>query len=327
MADQHDEILGKIAEVKKELDEVKKEVSTPKAATSTDLDNKTKEIIEAVKGGKDEKKAWWEAIIEGLGFKDVLAAFKDQTALTSAIPLAIGALGVLLVGKLFDLGKLFNAALEPITRAIGRRRGNASSEGRILTLGDNGLPTFQRRAQAEAAPIIAMAASTLTPTELGNLKSALEAVNPHIRTFNSNVRGMPSNLKMRQAAKALDKLNPAITTADPDKIDQTATKVTELATAVQTYNTHRLDVRELGKVNKAVDKAKPDKIRDIAKATGKLAGALRHFNPSSLPNAATLSTSARAASQLADAGRDVARAFNDLKLAAHRAAQEIAPTT
>ncbi|MFF0472194.1 hypothetical protein [Streptomyces sp. NPDC004284] len=327
MADQHDEILAKIAEVKTELDEVKKEVGTPKAATNTDLDKKTQEIIAAVKEGKDEKKEAWEAVLEGLGFKDMVAAFKDQSSLTSALPLAFGALGVLLIGKIFDLGKLFNAGLEKLTRAIGRARGNAGAEGRILAMTDSGLPWARRRAEAEAAPVIAMAASTLTPTELTNLKSALEAVNPRIRDFNTEARKMPSHRKLTQAGNAIStKLNPAVSAANPTLIGQIAEKLDKLTDAVKEYNTHRLDVGALNKLNKAVDKSNPEKVKDLAKAMGKLVGAQQRFTPGALPDPGQMRTAAQAAKELARAGGDVARAFNDLKLAARRARDEIAPT-
>lgn len=325
MADEHKEILDKIGEVKTELDTVKASVSGPSSstATNTQLDAKTKEIIEAVKGGKDENKAAWEAALEGLGFKDVVAAFKDQSNLTSAIPLAIGALGVLVVGKLFDVGKLFNAGLEKITRAIGRHRGNATSEGRILALSDSGLPTARRRSEAEAAPIIAMARSTLSPTELGNLKSALEDVNPHIRTFNSEARNMPSARTVNGARKAVHDLNPVIVAANPTKIGQVAAKIVELKDAVKEFNQHPFDVKKLEKLNKAVEKSKPVKIGELATQLGHLVTAQQNFQPGHIPDANTMRTAARAAKDLARAGGDVRQAFNGLKTAALNAANAI----
>ncbi|MFD3946876.1 hypothetical protein [Streptomyces sp. NPDC058579] len=223
MADDHAEVLARIGEVKTKLEEVSKAVAAnktppPAAATKAELDAKAKEIIDAVKGGKDENKAWWEALIEGLGFKDVLAAIKDQKDLTSLIPLAIGALGVMMLGKIFDLGKLFNTGLEKVTAKIGRSRGNPNSQGRILALTDSGIPWARPRAEAEAAPIIAMARGALSPTELGNLKDALIDVNPHIRTFNERVANMPSSRALGKTAKGVEKLGLAIDGTDLDRL-------------------------------------------------------------------------------------------------------------
>ncbi|MFJ5706357.1 hypothetical protein [Streptomyces sp. NPDC093105] len=226
MADDHAEVLARIGEVKTKLEEVSKAVNAknppPAAATKAELDAKTKEIIEAVKGGKDEAKAWWEALLEAFGFKDLVGAIKDQKELTSLIPLAIGALGVLLLGKLLDFGKLFNAGLEKATRAWGRRS-NPNSEGRILAMTDSGIPWARPRAEAEAAPIIAMARGALSPEALGRLKDALVDVNPHIRTFNDNVKDMPSSRSLGKTAKGVEKLGTALDTTDLDKLKDVTT--------------------------------------------------------------------------------------------------------
>ncbi|MEU4272971.1 hypothetical protein [Streptomyces sp. NPDC026092] len=222
MADDHAELLARIGEVKTKLEEVSKAVNAnktppPAAATKAELDAKAKEIIDAVKGGKDETKTWWEALLEGLGFKDLLGAIKDQKELTSLIPLALGALGVMMLGKVFDLGKLFNAGFEKLTRKIGRRS-NPASQGRILAMTDSGIPWARPRAEAESAPIIAMARGALSPTALGELKDALVAVNPEIRTFNELVADMPSSRSLGKTAKGVKEIGLAIDNTNLDRL-------------------------------------------------------------------------------------------------------------
>ncbi|MFC9393316.1 hypothetical protein ACFTWS_09165 [Streptomyces sp. NPDC057027] len=321
MADDHKEILDKIAEVKTELDDVQTSVKNPpNAATSAQLDAKTTQILAAVDKGKSEKKEWWEAYLEGLGFKDILGAIKDQTSLTSMLPLAIAGGLAIVFGKVFDFGKLFNAGFEKLTKKIAHLLGRTSSEGRILAMTDSGVPWARRRREAEAAPIIAMAASTLTPTQLNDLKAALEGVNPPIRLFNSRARKLPSARMINGATKAIQGLNPVIAAADPDKIGQ-------VADALNKFDPNKIpDPRKLAKINKVVKDADPQAMKDIAKGAGKLVGVQQHLDPArwqALPKGRTLATAAKSAERLAKAGFEVGRAFDALKTAAVQATSAI----
>ncbi|MFE8939054.1 hypothetical protein ACWDNT_21625 [Streptomyces sp. NPDC000963] len=247
MPDDHAEVLARIGEVKTKLEEVSKAVNAnnkpPAAVTKEELNTKTAEIIAAVKGGKSEAKEWWEALLEGLGFKDALAAIKDQKSLGSMLPLLIGALAVLLVGKMLDLGKIFNAGLEKLTRSIGRRRGDPQAQGRILAMTDSGIPWVRPRAEAEAAPIIAMARGALSPGELNDLKDALVAVNPHIRTFNERIDGMPSGRQLDKAAKGIERLNTALDNTDTLRLKDITKDTGILKSNMEDFAPHKIPLR------------------------------------------------------------------------------------
>ncbi|MEU9295440.1 hypothetical protein [Streptomyces sp. NPDC048266] len=159
-----------------------------------------------------------------------------------------------------------------------------------------------------------------------NLRNQLDQLNPHLQRFNqrapvfsSELGKMPKAGVVEKTAKAVAKVNDAITAAVPTKMGAVASKLVALAEAVEKYKEHDPDSKKLGQINKVVGKSNPTKIEELAKATGKLAGAQRHFDPDKLPNVGNLRTAARAANELAEAGGNVTTAFNNFRLAVQRA--------
>ncbi|WP_225802501.1 hypothetical protein [Streptomyces sp. NK15101] len=164
------------------------------------------------------------------------------------------------------------------------------------------------------------------------LRGQLEAINPHLREFNTQAgpfktafRQMPKASAMVKTADGITRIKNAITGAVPTDITALAKALGKLTGAVKHHDPKKMpDPRKIEKLNLAMADADPDKITAVAKATGKLASAQRHFDPKKLPKARGLESAARAAERLADAGRDVAQAFNTLKIKAQEAAQVMA---
>ncbi|MER5208592.1 hypothetical protein [Streptomyces sp. NPDC002825] len=240
---------------------------------------------------------------------------------SAIVGLMIPAMGVILTAWVVKLQR-------DIQQLPARLMGNTN--GRVLATSNTGRGIrLQNRTDVENREDAAGGNLAAIPrnANFAPLRYQLQLLNPHLDTFNqhapdflTNIDKLPSARAIAKTAKAVEKINLAVTASNP-------TKVGQLADALEKFDPQKTpDHRELDKINKTVAKSNPTKMRELATAVGKLSGAQRHFQPRNLPDAATLSTSARAASQLADAGRNVAQAFNDLKLAARRAAQEIAPT-
>ncbi|MEU2075569.1 hypothetical protein [Streptomyces sp. NPDC013489] len=163
------------------------------------------------------------------------------------------------------------------------------------------------------------------------LRDQLTTLIPHLEKFNSEApkftaefRKLPKDDDLRRAEAAIKKVTDVVALANPEKITALAKALGKLTGAVKHHDPKKIpDPKKLDKLNTAMVGADPAKIREVASATGKLASAQRHFDPKKLPKAGGLASAARSAERLADAGRDVAQAFNTLRLAAQRTAAEI----
>ncbi|MEU8616686.1 hypothetical protein [Streptomyces sp. NPDC048623] len=158
-------------------------------------------------------------------------------------------------------------------------------------------------------------AATLTP-----LREALDGINQKIKDFNTEVRKVPNARSLDKTATAIGKIKLVVS-------DLNVEQVTNAAEALKKFAPEKLpDPGKLVKINKAMDKADPTHMKSVAEATEKLVAAQTHLEPQrwhDLPKAGTLRSAAKAAERLADAGHDVAGAFDALKTAAQQAAAVI----
>ncbi|QES07806.1 hypothetical protein DEJ44_20820 [Streptomyces venezuelae] len=247
--------------------------------------------------------------------------------LASAIAgLMIPAMGVILTAWVVKIQR-------DIQQLPARLLGNA--DGRVLATSDTGRGIrLQNRNDVETREEAAGGGMASIPANANfdALRAQLEALNPHLKEFNTQAgpfktkfKDLPKASAMVKAGSAVEKINAAVKEANPAKIETVAKAIEELVKAVADYDPKKVpDPKKLEKLNKAMVDANPTQIQAMAKATGKLASSQRHFDPKKLPKARGLESAARAAERLADAGRDVASAFNTLKIKAHEAAQEMA---
>ncbi|MFB6621466.1 hypothetical protein ACFCWD_31305 [Streptomyces sp. NPDC056374] len=274
---------------------------------------KSSELFEAF--GLDGVGAAIEKYYEG---HEARLQYAIVAALGLIVPLAIGALLVVFQRKALEI---FRGIQLGIT-------------GRAVVTNEN-QNGFERLTRQEITDREANAgggmASIPRDADFNPLRLQLEALNPHLRDFNTlagpfktKFKDLPKASVMAAAADGVDKINTAVAAANPTQIELVAKAIVKLVDSVKDYNPKKIpDPKKLDKLNTAMAGADPAKIREVASATGKLAGAQRHFDPKKLPKAGGLASAARSAERLADAGRDVAQAFNTLRLAAQRTAAEI----
>lgn len=266
--------------------------------------------------GLDGVAAGVEKIYEGKNFGTIWPYFAS-----AFVGLAIPALGLLLAARSTD-----------IVRNISER-----FLGRIPAVNENGGWSLQNRQAVEQRERRVFNGGTSladipATANFDNLRTQLQQLNPHLEKFNDEApkfttefHKLPKASAVTKAADAVDKIKNAMTGLDTDKITALAKALGKLTGAVKHHDPKKVpDPRKLDKLNAAMAAADPAKIREVATATGKLASAQRHFDPKKLPKAGSLSSAARSAERLADAGRDVAQAFNNLKLKAQEAAQAMA---
>ncbi|MCX5392551.1 hypothetical protein ABZY68_19725 [Streptomyces sp. NPDC006482] len=210
-----------------------------------------------------------------------------------------------------------------------------NTRGRILAINDgNTLPRLQDAQQVRAREEAAGGGMASIPADANfePLRRQLEALNPHLKEFNTQAgpfrtkfKDLPKAGAMTKAADAIDRIKTAVAAFDPPKTELVATAVGKLIEAVKDYDPKKIpDPKKIEKLNAAMVDANPTQIKAMATATGKLASAQRHFDPKKLPKARGLESAARAAERLAKAGGDVAQAFNNLKLKAQETAQALA---
>ncbi|MFJ8106765.1 hypothetical protein [Streptomyces sp. NPDC096132] len=250
------QVLDRIAELKDEISKVKTTLNThvldANNVTDKELTAAKDEIKEAVKKGKDETKTIWEALFESLGLKDFFEAFKQEDFWTKAT-LIIGALGAVIMGKLLDLGKLFNLGFEKLTKLIARRMlGRTNSQGRVLATGESGLPRALSRQQADALSAVNISPTNVTAATLNGLRDALKEVVPEIIKFNDAIRDTPSSGKINRIAKAVEKLKAKLTPDPSQTISGAATAIGALNTKLEHYDANKLPkVNDLRQVQSA----------------------------------------------------------------------------
>ncbi|MET8166946.1 hypothetical protein ABZT34_22285 [Streptomyces sp. NPDC005329] len=245
------EILEKIADLKDEISTVKttlnSHVKPEYNVTDQELDKAKNEIKEAIKQGKDETKTIWEALMESIGLKDFFEAFKQDDFVTK-VALIVGALGAVVMGKLLDLGKLFNLGLEKLS-------------GRIFATGESGLPQLMTRQRADSLTSTSINPTDLTPATLAALQSALNSLTPEIRDFNAEIRQMKSAGQIKQIAKAVGALKAKLTPSPKQAIKDTATAIDKLNDQLDRYDPAKLP--------------RAQTMRDTASAVGQLSTAAR----------------------------------------------------
>ncbi|WP_329281930.1 hypothetical protein [Streptomyces sp. NBC_00691] len=227
------------------------------------------------------------------------------------------------------MGLILTAWVIKIQRDIqqlpARLMGNA--DGRVLATSDTGRGIrLQNRTDVENREDAAAGGMASVPrnANFDALRAQLEAINPHMREFNTlagpfrtKFNELPKASAMAKAADAVGRINTAVKEADPAKIGTVATAAEALVKAVKDYDPKKVpDPKKLDKLNAAMVEANPAQVQAMAKATGKLASAQRHFDPKKLPKARGLESAARAAERLARAGGEVASAFNTLRIKA-----------
>lgn len=263
-----DEILKKVGDVQKGVDDVKTLVSPSNVATKAELTTNTNKIMKAIKEGPETSKNIFESLFEALGLKDLFAAFKDGGDPFSKILLAIGALAALVLGKLFDFGKMFNAAYEKISRSRANRNlpdGERQRPGRVIAIGESGRPQRMTRAQMDGLNAVSINPHGLTSQRLNGLKSALNGLPEKIRDFNSATADMKSPGTINKIAKAIGELKKKLTPNPKKKIEDTAKAIGELHTKLEPFDPQKLP--------------KARTLRDVAKAAQDLnrnAGTLRN---------------------------------------------------
>lgn len=285
MAQNDEEVLRRITEIKTEVASVKTTLNTHAKAdntvTNAELSEQTKKVLEAIKKGPDkENKSAWESFFEALGLKDLVAAVKEPQW-QNALYLAIAAVGTLLLGKLLDLGKLFNFGLEKLWKAVALRRDpNSTSQGRILTLNERGIPSFRPRAEVETPPLVSVA--NADTASLDALNRALQGLRPEVTEFNTAVRALPSARQISKSAAAIEKLKRALT---------------------------------------GLPSVTP--IRNLTAAVNRLNNASDRYRPNALPNAAAMNSTASAAGNLTRATDGLREGFRQLADAARGVASAV----
>ncbi|MFF6993049.1 hypothetical protein [Streptomyces sp. NPDC010273] len=249
-----DEILKQVGDVQKSVSDVKSLVSPSNSAIKSDLDTQTSKILAAVKAGPETSKNIFESLFEALGLKDALSAFKDGGDPFSKVLLAVGAIATLVLGKLLDFGKLFNAALERLTRsrASGSVPAGQVRPGRVISIGEHGLPQRMTRAQMDGLNAVSINPHGISEAQLNGLKTALNGLPPKIREFNSATADMKSAGTIGKLAQAIGKLK--------DKLDPSPeATIKDVATAIETLHT-KLAPFDHDKL------PKPRALKDIASA-------------------------------------------------------------
>ncbi|MEU6882002.1 hypothetical protein [Streptomyces sp. NPDC046712] len=316
------------AEILKKLEGLKSELigTEPKVVTEGFLKQQLPEkFIERFKEMYDElHKEKSSELLEAAGLEGLGAAVEkfhegnenkgEYLAAAIAgilVPLAIGALILTFQAQALKISRAVQAFIFRRDRIIAR-----NDEGTGF-----GIQTRDHVTRREAAAGGGTLANPPDPATLEPLKRALGDINRRIINFNKAVAKFPSARSMTKTAGGVQKINDAVTASNPEKIDKVAQGAVKLVEAVKDYDPKKVpDPRKLEKLNAAMASANPTKIKEVATATGKLASAQRHFNPRNLPKAGSLSSAARAAERLANAGADVAQAFNTLKLKAQETA-------
>ncbi|MGW3355875.1 hypothetical protein ACWDFL_10710 [Streptomyces bungoensis] len=281
-----DEILKKVGEVQRGVDDVKTLVSPSTTATSKQLEEKTSRILKAIKEGPETNKGILESLFESLGLKDLFAAVKDGGQWYSKVTLALGVAVTLILGKLFDFGKLFNAAFEKLSRRFANRNRTPTDPqrpGRVLAIGDNGLPRSMTRSQMDALNAVSINPHGLSQQSIAELQSALQGLTPEIRLFNSAANDMKSASTIRKIAAAIEELK-----------------------------------------NKLNPNPKDD-IKDVATAIGQLHDKLTPFDHDKLPKPRALRDISEAAKDLHRNAENVRKMFQELATASTGAANSIAP--
>ncbi|MFI8518974.1 hypothetical protein ACIGEZ_14275 [Streptomyces sp. NPDC085481] len=265
--------------------------------------------------GLDGVAAGVEKIKEGKNFGTIWPYFAS-----AFMGLAIPAIGLLLAAMSINI-------VRNVTEKI---------TGRILAGNANGGWSLQNRTAVEQRENRVFNGGTsladIPPgTNFDALRNQLQTLNPHLEKFNDQAPKftrefgkLPKANAITKTADAVEKIKNALTGLDTDKITALAKALGKLTGAVKHHDPKKVpDPGKIERLNTAMAAANPAAIKEMATATGKLASAQRHFDPKKLPKAGSLSSAARAAERLADAGRDVAQAFNNLRLAAQRTAAEI----
>lgn len=251
-----DEILKQVGEVQKDVTTVKNLISSPnEPATKKQLDDKTTKILDEIKKGPETNKNLFESLFEALGLKDLFGAIKDGENWGSKLMLAFGALAALVLGKLLDFGKIFNAGLEKATRAFLNRNtpaDQAQRPGRVLAVGESGLPQHMTRADMDGLNSVSINPHGLTTELLNDLKTALDGLPPKIREFNSATADMKSASTINKIAKAIGALNNKLTPDPTATISGVSTAIGNLDTTLGSFSNDKLP--------------KAQTLKDIAKA-------------------------------------------------------------
>ncbi|MBB4983655.1 hypothetical protein [Streptomyces nymphaeiformis] len=278
---------------------------------------------------KEVVKAKKVEILEQLGMDHLAAAYKKLTeegwsAARDYFIAAVASTVVPLIGGALVL--ILSAWALKASRGIQER----IFRGFVLARTESGLGIWpQRRTDVEAREAntggVLNTAHIPDAATLDALKLALADLNPKITAFNTAIRKVPRAGSLTKTADGITRVKTAVTGLDTDKITALAKALGKLTGAVKHHDPKKVpDPGKIDKLNAAMAGANPAAIREMATATGKLASAQRHFDPKKLPKARGLESAARAANKLADAGRDVAQAFNNLKIKAQEAAQAMA---
>ncbi|MFE6071101.1 hypothetical protein [Streptomyces sp. NPDC056525] len=297
-----------VSSMKGKIDDIHKEV----------VKNPVSEYWEAA--GFDGIAAGIEKLYEGESIGTALK-YWTSTIAGAVAALVIGALGVLFVANAQYLQRTLQAAISRLF--TGRSTVLATSNsGRGIRPQNRDLVEGR---EAAAGGGLAGLTDPPNPALLNPLFEKLGAVNRRILVFNNGVRKLPSASSLAKTAEAVGKVNTVISAANPEKIDLVADKADKLVKALQDYDPKKVpDPKKLEKLNAAMADSNPTQVKAMATATGKLASAQRHFDPKKIPKARGLESAAKAAERLAEAGRDVAQAFNTLKTKAQEAAQAMA---
>ncbi|MGW5774858.1 hypothetical protein [Streptomyces sp. NPDC003863] len=278
---------------------------------------------------KEVVKAKKVEILEQLGMDHLAAAYKKLTeegwgAARDYFIAAVASTVVPLIGGALVL--ILSAWALKASRGIQER----IFRGFVLARTESGLGIWpQRRTDVEAREAntggVLNTANIPDPTTLDALKLALADLNPKITAFNTAIRKVPRAGSLTKTADGINRIKSSVTGLDTDKITALAKALGKLTGAVKHHDPKKVpDPGKIDRLNAAMAGANPATIKEMATATGKLASAQRHFDPKKLPRARGLESAARAANKLADAGRDVAQAFNNLKIKAQEAAQAMA---
>ncbi|MBK3576824.1 hypothetical protein JHN63_24055 [Streptomyces sp. MBT65] len=251
--DKDTEILEKIEDVQQDVADIKRNLASEKSVTGADIASLKKELKEDIKKGPDNSKPLFESLFEALGLKDLFASFKDGADWGSKLLLAFGALAVLVVGQMLNFGKLFNAGLERITRtSANQATGRAEIPGKVLAVGENGLPQAMTRAQMDGLNAVSINPHGISDVQLNALKTALDGLPPKIREFNSATADMKSAGTIGKLATAVGKLK--------DKLDPSPeATIKDVAAAIETLHT-KLAPFDHDKL------PKPRTLKDIASA-------------------------------------------------------------
>ncbi|MET7483161.1 hypothetical protein [Streptomyces sp. NPDC005538] len=251
--DKDTEILEKVEDVRQDVADIKRNLASGKTVTSADITSLKKELKGDIEKGPDTSKSLFESLFEALGLKDLVAAIKDGSDWGSKLLLAFGALATLVIGQMFNFGKIFNAGLEKITRTRANpATGRAAAPGNVLAIGETGFPKAMTRAEMEGLNSVSINPHGLTPETLNGLKSALAGLPEKIRDFSSATADMKSASTIKNIAKAIGGLK--------EKLDPSPEgTIKEVAAAIETLHT-KLAPFEHDKL------PKPRTLKDIASA-------------------------------------------------------------